>query len=247
MYFVYIDESGNTGRDPVQRFFVLAALVARIEDCMRAQDQLTDLKLKFFPSILPENIEIKGRSLLQGKAFFENVRQEVRDALLNEIYDLLRQLPLWLFAAVVDKAHPALQRLNLLPDDVYRFAYKNLPGRVDAFLSAERGSGLVLIDSRATSIRSNLKDARLIAIHREYLQGQRKARGGSQLVEYPVFVQSEFFAAVQLADVCAYELFRAYQTIPAARTLDELNPEGLEGLGVILKILARSEGLDLLP
>jgi len=247
VYFVYIDESGNTGRDPVQQFFVLAALVARVEDCMRAQDQLVALKLKFFPSVLPENIEIKGRSLLQGKEFFENVRQEVRDALLGEIFDLLRQLPFWLFATVVDKAHSTLQRLNLLPDDVYRFAYKNLLNRVDAFLSAERGSGLVLIDSRASSIRSSLKDARLIAVHREYLQGQKRVRGGSQLVEYPVFVQSEFFAAVQLADVCAYELFHAYQAVPAAGTLDELNPEGHEGLGVILKMLARSEGLDLLP
>lgn len=107
--------------------------------------------------------------------------------------------------------------------------------------------GLVLIDSRASSIRSNLKDARLIAVHREYLQGRKRAREGSQLVEYPVFVQSEFFAAVQLADVCAYELFHAYQTVPTARTLNKLNPEGHKGLGVILKMLARSKGLDKLP
>lgn len=193
MYFVYIDESGNPGRDPVQRFFVLAALVARVEDCMRAQDQLVELKRKFFPTVLPEEIEIKGRFLSQGKGkFFENVRQEVRRALLDGIYDLLRQLPFWLFATVVDKTHPTLQRLNLVPDDVYRFAYKNLLKRVDAFLSAERDLGLVLIDSRASSIRGSLKDARLIVFHREYLQGQKKIRSGSQLVEYPVFVQSEF-------------------------------------------------------
>lgn len=54
MYFVYIDESGNTGRDPVQQFFVLAALVARVEDCMRAQDQLVALKLSSFPLYYPK-------------------------------------------------------------------------------------------------------------------------------------------------------------------------------------------------
>jgi hypothetical protein len=151
MNFIYVDESGNTGYDPVQRFFVLAALVARAEDCMRAQDQFVDLKRKFFPFVLPEEIEVKGRFLLQGKGFFRNVRQEVRGALLNEIYDLLRQLPFWLFATVVDKAHPALQRLNLLPDDVYRIAYKNLLARVDASLLAGDNLGLVLIDSRASS------------------------------------------------------------------------------------------------
>ncbi len=214
---------------------------------MRAQDQFVDLKRKFFPSVLPEEIEVKGRFLLQGKGFFRNVRQEVRNALLSEIYDLLRRLPFWLFATVVDKANSALQRLNLLPDDVYRIAYKNLLDRVDISLFAKDDLGLVLVDSRASSIRSNLKDARLVAVHREYLQGQKKTGRGSRLVEYPVFVQSEFFAAVQLADVCAYELFHAYQTVPTARTLAELNPKGLKGLEIILKMLARSEGLDLLP
>ena len=214
---------------------------------MHAQDQIANLKLKFFPSVLPENIEIKGRSLLQGKGFFENVRQKVRNALLDEIYDLLRQLPFRLFATVVDKDHPTLQRLNLLPDDVYRFAYKNLLSRVDTVLVAERDLGLVLIDSRASSIHRSLKDARLIAVHREYLQGQRRVQGGSQLVEFPVFVQSEFFAAVQLADVCAYEVFHTFQRVQTIRMLDELNPEGHKGLGIIQKMLARSEGLDLLP
>jgi len=104
---------------------------------MRAQDQFVDLKRKFFPSVLPEEIEVKGRFLLQGKGFFRNVRQEVRNALLSEIYDLLRRLPFWLFATVVDKANSALQRLNLLPDDVYRIAYKNLLDRVDIILVCE--------------------------------------------------------------------------------------------------------------
>ena len=31
------------------------------------------------------------------------------------------------------------------------------------------------------------------------------------MVEYPIFVQSEFFAAIQLADLCAYNIFRALQ------------------------------------
>ncbi|MFQ5853915.1 MAG: hypothetical protein ACE5JU_25430 [Candidatus Binatia bacterium] len=105
----------------------------------------------------------------------------------------------------------------------------------------------MFIDSRASSIRNALKDARLVAIHREYLSPARGFGGGSQLLEYPVFVQSEFFAAVQLADVCAYELFHVYQIAPAANALSELNPKGERGLEVVLRMLERSSGLERLP
>ena len=169
MYFVYVDESGTTGPDPVQRFFVLAALVASMEHCLQVQEQLIGLKLRFFPAIQPEEIEIKGRNLIHGKDFFENVRLETRQAILHEIYTLLREQPLWLLVTVMDKAHPTLQRLGLVPDDIYRYAYKNLIQRVDAFLESTGELGLIFIDSMASSIRSHLKDARLVSIHREYL------------------------------------------------------------------------------
>lgn len=247
MYFIYLDESGNTGQDLLQRFFVLTALAAQVEHCMSVQQQLADLKLRFFPVVQPEEIEIKGRSLIHGKDFFEHVRLETRQAILHETLDLLRRHPFRLFATVVDKLNPTLLRLNLLPDDVYRYACKNLLQRIDNFLNAQQTQGLVFIDSMASSIRSNLKDARLVQIHREYLQGIAKTKQSSRFVEYPVFVQSQFFAAIQLADVCAYELFQAYQTSPDVNSSATLNPKGDPRLEVILKMLDYSSGLDRLP
>lgn len=247
MYFLYFDESGNPGPDPVQRFFTLAALAARAEHCLSIQQRLVDLKLKFFPTVQPHEIEIKGRNLIHGKGFFEDVRLETREAILREIYGLLESEPLWLFVTVLDKNHPALQRLGLLPDDVYRYTYKNLIRRVDLFLSKEANPGLVFIDSMASSIRSSLRDARLINFHREYLQEMARSGRETSVVEYPVFVQGQFFAAIQLADVCAYQVFYAFQTVPNASGLEELNPRGEQGLEVVLRMLQRSSGLERLP
>ncbi len=247
MYFLYFDESGNPGHDPVQRFFTLAALAARAEHCLSIQQRLVDLKLKFFPTVQPHEIEIKGRNLIHGKGFFENVRLETREAILQEIYGLLESKPLRLFVTVLDKSHPALQRLGLLPDDVYRYAYKNLIQRVDLFLSKEASLGLVFIDSMASSIRNDLKDARLVNFHREYLQEVERSGRETSVVEYPVFVQGQFFAAIQLADVCAYQIFHAFQTTPDASGLEELNPRGERGLKIVLRMLQRSSGLERLP
>ncbi|HFD39976.1 MAG TPA: DUF3800 domain-containing protein [Anaerolineae bacterium] len=247
MFFLYLDESGSSGIDPVQRFFVLAALAARVEHCMAIQDLTTNLKLKYFATIQPEEIEIKGRNLLHGKGFFANVRQETRQAILHEIYGLLKKQPLWLFATVVDKENPAIRRLGLSPDDVYRFAYKNLARRVDRFLAAEASLGLIFIDSLASSIRSHLRDVRLASIHREYLKEASRSEPPSRLLEFPVFVQGPFFAAIQLADVCAYAIFHAFQKHPDATSLHDLNPDRDEGLEVVLRMLDRSAGLERLP
>ena len=247
MYFLYFDESGNTGFDPVQRFFTLAALAAQARHCLSIQQRLTDLKFKFFPTVQPYEIEIKGRNLIHGKGFFENVRQETRESILHEIYGLLKSEPLQLFATVLDKEDPALQRLRLSSDDVYRYAYKNLIQRVDTFLGKEATPGLVLIDSMASSIRSDLKDARLVSFHLEYLHEMRRANLETSVVEYPVFVQGQFFAAIQLADVCAYQLFRAFQLTPDASGLEDLNPRGERGLEVVLRMLQHTSGLERLP
>ncbi len=246
-YFLYLDESGNPGSDPVQRFFVLTALTTRVEHCMAVQELLTDLKLKFFPAIQPDEIEIKGRNLIHSKGFFENVRLETRQAILHEIFDLLGKQPLWLFATIIDKEDPAIRRLGLLPDDVYRYAYKNLLRPIEHFLVEVAGSGLIFVDSLASSIRSHLRDIRLIGIHREYLGEVKRMGQTSRLLEFPVFVQGQFFSAIQLADVCAYEIFHAFQIEPEAVTLEELNPHRKEGLEVVLKLLKRSDGLERLP
>lgn len=95
-----------------------------------------------------------------------------------------------------------------------------------------------------SSNKNNLKDTPLAAVHREYL-ARRKFPTRSRLVEYPLFVQSEFFAAVQLADVCAYELFHAFQA--GWMTRDAMVVEEHRGLETVVKMLARSEGLEVLP
>jgi len=68
---------------------------------------------------------------------------------------------------------------------------------------------MLLVDSRASTIRSHLKDDRLIRFHQECLNQLAQEGRQTRIIEYPVFVQSEFFAAAQLADLCAYNIFRA--------------------------------------
>jgi hypothetical protein len=131
---------------------------------------------------------------------------------------------------------------------------------------------MLLVDSQASSVRSHLKDDRLVRFHQECLN--ELTRGGREIriVEYPIFVQSEFFAATQLADLCAYHIFRAMQIHYGQSYLQSLqtgnikfmppidhslfqNGEFLDflfsstgvNLPVIAKILKYSGGIEKLP
>jgi hypothetical protein len=268
LYFIYIDESGGNLLEPRQHFFVLAATAIKVDECIAIQEKVTKLKQEFFPEIRAEDIEVKGYSLEQAKKFFKHVRLEVRREIVKRLLELLMAHDTSLFATVLSKKEEAVQRLDLHPDDEYRYAYKNLVKRLAGFLESKREYGILLIDSQASSIRNHLKDDRLLRFHQECLKELRKAGGERRIVEYPLFVQSEFFAATQLADLCAYHISRALhlrygkpyekgdvQFMPPiehglfknGEFLDSLFSIEEINLPVMAKLLQRSGGIEKIP
>jgi hypothetical protein len=207
MYFIYADESGTSGADPIQRFFVLAAIIIRTDNCIRLQEGLHKLKDEFHF----KNVEIKGRDIEQSKNFFRHIAPQTKQEFVKRLFELLFVHDLSLVAIVFAKAEETIQRLHLSDEDVYHHSYRELVNHVEDFLATQNDNGLLLIDSRASSIHSHLKDDRLIQVHRDYLKRLGQQRKQTRIIEYPIFIQSEFFAAVQLADLCAYHIFRALQ------------------------------------
>jgi hypothetical protein len=207
MYFIYVDESGAAGTDPIQHFFVLAAIIVKTDQCIHVQEGLQKLKEEFHF----RNVEIKGRDIEQSKNLFRHISLQTKRELVRRLFELLFANDLSLITVVFSKEEEAIKRLNLSDEDVYHYSYKELINHLESFLEERADNGLLLIDSRASSIRSHLKDDRLIHVHREYLKRLTQQRKQTRIIEYPVFIQSEFFAAVQLADLCAYNIFHALQ------------------------------------
>jgi hypothetical protein len=208
-YFIYIDESGGTLNEPDHPFFVLAAVVARVDQCRPIQEKVAKIKEGYFPGIRPEEIEIKGFDIQQGEKFFKHIAFETRQRLVKELLQLLFEYDLSIFATIFSKEEESVRRLKMHPDDPYRFSYKNLLERLNKFLESKNEYGILLIDSQASSVREHLKDDRLLRFHQECLSELTPKGTETRIVEYPIFVQSQFFAATQLADLCAYHIARA--------------------------------------
>lgn len=208
MFFIYIDESGAAGYDPMQHFFVLAAIALEVERCLLFQQKLKKVKQDFS---LGEDVEIKGRDIEQQKKIFKHISLETRRDLLKRLFSLLFENNVYLFSVVFSKEEETIQRLKMSPDDIYHYTYKRLIDSLEDFLDSKNDNGMLLVDSRASSIHSHLKDDRLIRFHKECLDQLMREGKQSRIIEYLVFVQSEFFAAVQLADLCAYHIFMHFK------------------------------------
>jgi len=207
MFFIYVDESGSAGFDPTQHFFVLAAIVVEVDQCRLVQDKLKKLKQEYFLG----DIEIKGRNIEQKKFIFKHISHETLKDLVKHLFELLFAHNISLFSVVFSKEEESIRRLNMSPEDIYHYAYKRLLDNLEEFLESKNDNGMLLVDSRASTIRSHLKDDRLIRFHQDCLNQFAQEGRQTRIIEYPVFVQSEFFAAVQLADLCAYNIFHALQ------------------------------------
>jgi hypothetical protein len=207
MYFIYVDESGTSGTDIIQHYFVLSAIIVKTDRCIHVQEGLQKLKEEFHF----KDIEIKGRDIEQSKNFFRHISLSAKRDFVKRLFQLLFEHDLYLVSVVFSKEEESIKRLSLSAEDVYHLSYKELLKHIEDLLEDKDEGGLLLIDSRASTIRSHLKDDRLIRVHQEYLKKLAQQKRQTRIIEYPVFVQSEFFAAVQLADLCAYSIFHALQ------------------------------------
>lgn len=90
MHLIYIDESGNTGRnlaDPAQPVFVLGALVIPETSWLKVESELEAAIHSFGPANRPEDFEVHGGDIRQGTGLFKGVsvanRLLLRDAWLK--------------------------------------------------------------------------------------------------------------------------------------------------------------------
>ncbi|MBI4557195.1 MAG: DUF3800 domain-containing protein, partial [Candidatus Hydrogenedentes bacterium] len=110
-----------------------------------------------------------------------------------------------IMAAVIDKRH---LREHMTPETLHKKAYEFLLERIEHYMAEFHPKHNALIVMDDTSRQLN----RAVAMKHAYFQ-----RAGNQnmqfrhVVEYPFFTRSELSNGVQLADLLAYNVYRAFK------------------------------------
>lgn len=229
MYFFYIDDSGN--RDPAlqgtrrdgttfvkDHLYVLTAVTLFERRWAAFEAELTDHKLRLRSALHKQtglqtdisDCDVKSTYMRvpkerQSKSpFLHALTDDQRLALTECYYSQLTKHNMHTFAVVIDKRHLHAESDSFF---LHKMAYEILLERFEMFLRERHPShkGVVVMDDadRALNRAVAIKHAALL-----HLGGKLRYR---QMVEYPFFTESRLSHGVQLADLCAYNVYRAFR------------------------------------
>lgn len=239
MYFFYIDDSGNRdtslqltrpdGSVYIKDHIYVLTAVGLYEGAWRpVEEELTDYKLGLRNTLLrtahlPTEIidcEVKSSWLRHAKErekrspFLHHLSDDQRTRLAEMYYSQLSKHRMHLISVIIDKRH---LHADTSSHNLHLKAYEILLERIERLLMEcyPKHKGLIVMDDSERELN------RAVAMkHAELLHhgGQRFfSKFGKQrirfnhIAEYPFFTESSLSHGVQLADLCAYNVYRAFK------------------------------------
>lgn len=231
MYFFYFDESGSRDprastalpdgtHQPKDHIYVLTA-IGLFEYRWRHLDrEIANLKLELADHLYRTrrlkfdlaDCEVKSNWIRNPKErrekspFLDALSDADRERLVACYFHQISAQKMTLFAVVIDK-----RKLHgfIDPELLHKKAYELLLERIEHFMAEfhSKHQAVIVMDDTDRALN------RAISMKHAFFQ-----REGNQhvlfnhIVEYPFFTDSKLSNGVQLADLCAYNIYRAFKT-----------------------------------
>jgi hypothetical protein len=228
MFFFYVDESGHP-KSKTQRFLVLAALAVSAKAWVELEADIIRWKARFFPNHRPEEVRIRVHDIRGRREPFDKLSARELDEFMEGVHRIMMTRIETLFAVALD----AWKFRDQFGESVepYECAYALLVKRINLFLDEqeELQNGIVLIDSRGSRPGYG-PDERLAVFHNNLVHVQMNlliepsvkavfdvvssdsvSHVPNHILETLSFARSQFSTGLQLADLCAYNIFRAHE------------------------------------
>ena len=234
MYFFYFDESGS--RDPKvegrkkgeaafakDHLYVLTALSLYEKKWSAFDQEISALKLRLRTKLYREkqielqslaDCEVKSTSLRLNKSpgkkgyspFVHNLDDTDKTALSTLFYSQLPKHNMRLFAVVIDKRK---LRDHMTGEQMHKKAYELLLERIELYLWEyyPKHGGLIVMDDTQKQLNH------AVAMKHAWFQRDGNANlRFKHIIEYPFFTDSRLSNGVQLADLCSYNIYRAFRS-----------------------------------
>ena len=193
----FIDESGHPHPNDRANRPVLASVSFAQRDSRSISGRIYNIKRNLLGADKAHK-ELKAHDLLKRSTFRR--KPELKE-LVEAIFELLRDLPVTIFAVVMERPDQPLPRSDSRLPRQYRYILQ----RVNSLLQDyPEYLSVVLIDGDGSQYGG------LSAKIEQYLHRHAEGQALSKIVDSPYFVDSRFTAGVQLADLAA-GVVRQYQ------------------------------------
>jgi hypothetical protein len=252
MYLFYVDESGN--RNPltkVEEPLVILSLCLHEFQWRRLERNINSRKLRLIQEVHDRtglefelaDVEVKANTLRMASErehhrFFKHLSAAELKSLTDIMYDQLEVCHCWLHAVVVDKK---CLREYFDTEKLSKKTYELILERGENFINAEhdKQNCIFILDNTSQQLD------RSMALKHSYFQRSGTTSGLrlKHIIELPMFVDSRLSNGVQLADLCAYNIFRVFRDedtnypyflriLPFVYKNAKLDPRRLEGIKI---------------
>jgi hypothetical protein len=202
MYLLYLDESGSV-KDASQQYFVLAGVALFERQTHWLAEKLEALAARIDPAD-PASVELHGSPMLNGHGLWKTVDRSVRIALIQEALEAFSATHSAnrVFAAAVRKS-------VISPDDPINHCFEQVSSRFDQYLmrlhrQGDTQRGLIFLDKSNAEFTIQRLTRQFRSVGHSY--GRLR-----NLSEVPAFLDSRASRLIQLADLVAYAVFRAFE------------------------------------
>ena len=206
MHIIYFDETGNTGtnlRDPQQPVFVLGALIVPEETWQALEAALQAAVEESFGPSRPEDFEVHGTELRNGRGHFHGLPVSERLAFRDRWLTLATEHGLKFVYRAIEKTRFRRWAEGTFGSGVqinpYVVAFPLVSRVVDEYLAARPGRplGIFVFDENKEVARDVEKSLRV-------LRGVESPLRLGRIVEKGFFIDSRKSLLLQLCDVCAF-------------------------------------------
>ena len=207
MYVIYLDESGDpNGWNNNQNHFVIGGLAIHEGQISRIGKVLDDVQAEFFPDISVP-LKFHAVDINNGQGRFRDISENDRQRMLERVYEQIAGIAYPRAVLFATAIHITAVRN---PEQALRETFQDIAQRANTFLtrlyrSGNPQKGLLIIDrSQSTEgrFRTLVSDFQSYGTEYGYL---------GNLVDIPYFSQSSDTRLLQLADFCAYAVYRYYE------------------------------------
>lgn len=204
IYILYLDESGDPNSWQSQQCFVLGGVAVHEGQVFKLAGELDTLQNHYFPNITVP-IAFHATDIRNGRGHFRNFNQSVREQILADVYDVIAKAGfpnLIAFATAMDIS-AVVNSLQVRHDTLEDISQRFNTFLIRQFKAGYPNKGLLVIDrTQEEHYRELIGDFQKSGTKNGYL---------GNIVDIPYFARCHETRMLQLADHCAYAVFRYYE------------------------------------
>ena len=212
MFLFYIDESGEIAYNSGSKYFVFNALGINAADWKNINHKVNVLKTSVFQSSSAPVLEVKSNWIRFPKErekhkYLANLSIEELKQLSYGLMDIIVNNNCTLISTVVNK-DSLLRYYGINKPEPNIFAIQYLLERISLFMAYNYPDeqAIVIMDKCSDSIEKMLNRTHSLQIEEGY-----SWKGIKNIIENIMFVDSQYNNFIQLTDLCAYNVNRAFK------------------------------------